>query len=69
MRPYISWPQQYISTAHKICDIDVTDVTLMYINVKLKLHIRYIYLTSPLAKAKGNVWQGQPNNVTDVTLM
>ena len=20
----------------------------------------YIYLTSPLAKAKGNVWQGQP---------
>ena len=100
---------------------DVTDVTLMYIdvpNVKLKLHIyiftwhldklklismsgkcnlrknqytctcvymceqiqprynqgklkltRYIYWTSPLAKAKGNVWQGQPNNVTDVTLM
>ena len=26
---------------------------------KLKL-TRYIYWTSPLAKAKGNVWQGQP---------
>ena len=33
---------------------------------KLKL-TRYIYWTSPLAKAKGNVWQQQPTNITNAT--
>ena len=46
-----------LDTTHEYNQRQIIDAT--YSQGKLKL-TRYIYWTSPLAKAKGNVWQGQP---------